>query len=624
MTAINTLVSKLAVDRGQSEIVSSNIASAEVDGYVRKEVMPVTVSTAENLGGVKLSPVYNAIDESLRFETRRENSNYSMQQAINDYYVHVNLLFGSKGEQAAFAHNFGKFVEGMSLITNNSEITNKQTVINKAISFAKQISDVTMHINENRASVDQELGNCVASLNELVDEIAELNKRISTLAPSNTSGPDGGAYIDITSLENERDLCIQKLTGLVKVDVYTSKNNKVNISLSGSGQTLVQGNNSYHLDYTPSASVSPGQVLSAVSRLGTDITNTIEGGRIAGLIQMRDTVFPNMQAEFDEFVRVTRDTVNELHNQGSAFNGSSTLTGTDSVPGLVGPLNAATVISGQGILRIAVLDNQGNAIDYKDVSLMDNMTVGGLIANINAANYVNSAAAVPLTGGDLLVSQLPSGALEVSSTAGHTIAIGSQGGQSKISLGATYDPTTGLGVSHFLGLNNFFVTGNLLASSSAQIGIANQLTVRSDLQSNPSNLSVGTLNSDTTIPLSSVSLGAALGSQKTDVAEKIATQLENGNLHFLAAGPLDSVNMSAISYATRVMATIQGEISTADAKVNLHRASYDQFAKLAAEKSSVDPAEELVKIYNISTSQNITTKALSIVLEMNKAIINLL
>lgn len=617
MPAISHVSLMLKNEQKRAEISSNNIESAQDPSYVCKHV---DVIAKDGLGGSTLSKIYTTKDPILQSQTRKENSIYSKQQITDQFYQKLNLIFGSKGTQTSFVHSLGRFTSSMREITTNADLTKKIQAVNDGISYANQINNIAHTINELRGNADQMLDQAVSRVNTIISLITNLNQQISSL-PEPGGNPTSNSYVDVTDFENKRDELVHELAGLVDISVFKTPENKLNISLAGSGRTLVQGNYKYQLDYTPHTLVEPGQTLSPVMYLGADITAELKVGQIAGLVDMRDTVLVSVQKEFDELTRTVRDTVNALHNQGSSFRGASTLTGTTSVPGLEDQLDLTTQISGRGVVRIGVIDNLGTMKDYKDIALTDGMTINTLINSITSEDYKVSGGGVAAPGGGFTFTRLDSGAIQIQSTdSNNTIVIGAVGSeQPMLSLGDTYDEAEGFGFSHFLGLNNLFVTGSDLASLEAQKGIANTLQVRPDIANNPSYLSVGSLSQDT--PISSLP-GGALGNRKTDIADKIQAQLSTGKLSFLAAGKMPPQSIDAQSYANQMMSMLQGDINQSSIDLKLHESLHTQLASLSAKKSSVNVSEELIKIYDISQSKNIASKVLSLLLEMDKFFIN--
>src|SRR5690606_37458543 len=50
-----------------------------------------------------------------------------------------------------------------------------------------------------------------------------------------------------------------------------------------------------------------------------DITNSIRGGKLKALIEMRDNTLPDMQAQIDELARSLKEQVNQVHNRGTSY-----------------------------------------------------------------------------------------------------------------------------------------------------------------------------------------------------------------------------------------------------------------------------------------------------------------
>ena len=385
---------------------------------------------------------------------------------------------------------------------------------------------------------------------------------------------------------------------------------------TNSGRALVQEFESYPLTCPASNVVVPGQVLSPVTQGGVDITAELTGGKLSGLINLRDTFLPGIQDELDELARNVRDSINALHNEGTAIDGPTTLTGNTAVPGLGTTLAGTTVISGAGTVRIGVVDSNGTLLDYKDVALTENMTVAGLLAAVTGAPYTTND-----VNGDFTLAQLPTGELQLTSTAGYSVTIGASGpAKPMINLGAAYDANTALGFSHFFGMNDLFVTPGFLASNVPQVGIANIFDLRPDIIHNQRFMAIGRLSNQVAPPPTNP--GQALGIAQTDIALEIVNQLKGGNLQFSAVGSLTASMTNVIEYSERIISTAQLEINTVNTQATVNKNIYDELALRANDVSGVEPVNELMEIYTLSASQQVTSQALSIVLDTMKELYN--
>lgn len=603
--SVSTLLSKIKYDRDQTRLTSANIARADVDGYTRKVAYAEKLVSKDTLTGVKQSKVSRIIDNVIQREVRLKNSDLGKSGVLNDYYKNIEQMLGSKGDDSSFVHTLNEFAIGLSQIASITDGNKKREAIQKAQKLCNQLNDMAEKISDMRVQVDKQINTSVNEFNALMTNVQELNRQIVSL---------GIGKIDTTNLEDERDLAIHKMSEIAGLKLYESDNNNISLALE-SGDLITTLTDTFALSYTQSAYISPGDVLSPITTFtGTDITNTFETGKIAGLIDLRDTILTDIQSELDELTRVLRDTTNALHNEGSALGGESTLTGLSYAPGVVTPLAGTTTISGQGTLRIGVTDLDGTLLDYKDVPLTDGMTVSSLLATISGTAYTNTNPA-----GDFTVSQLATGELKITSTTGKYVAIGSAGAtKASISATATYDSTQAYGFSHFFGMNNLFLTGNSVANSAPQIGLSNAISVRPTLISNTNALSVGRLTNTVPAPTSA---GLGLTAGDATVALEIGDALTQGSLTFNAVGALNPAVVSSTEYATRMMSLIQSDIKTIKGAQAKDEKVFNELTTLAQNKSAVDPSEEIMKIFELSTSQNLTSKALSIVQSMDKDLI---
>jgi flagellar hook-associated protein 1 FlgK len=610
MSAISTLLSKIQTDRKQTQLTSANIARANVEGYTRKVAHEEKIVINNAVTGVKQSQVERVIDPVLQKEVRTQNSKLGKSAWLQEYYTNISQLLGSKGEQSSFVHNLNNFAAQMTQVASITDGNKKREAVQQAVTLCGQLNNISDHINQLRGQTDQELANAIDQLNSMMTSMEDFNRQIVSLSINNQ---------DAKNLEDERDLIIHNAAELCGIKIYDGQFKNKTLALE-SGDMLATSTATFSLNYTAATYVAPGDGLSNITNaFGTNITDTFTNGRISGLLELRNKILPNIQAELDELTRVVRDTTNALHNEAAALGGDSTLMGLRYAPGVPAAvlLSGTTDISGQGTVRIGVTDRDGTLLDYKDVPLTDGMTVGGLVATINSTPYVIGDAT-----GAFTVTQLPTGELQIISTANKSVAIGAAGTlKPTLSATTTYNDTQAYGLSHFFGLNNLFDTGNKVASPTAQIGIANSISVRPSIYANISNLSVGRLSHLTPPPT-----GKGLGLRANDatVALEIGDTLARGTLNFLTVGALKASNISTTEYATRIMSLVQAEIAQSKSTQQITQRVYDELTTLTQQKSGVEPAEEIMRVFELTNSINLASKSLNIVTAMEKDLIQTL
>ncbi|MDH3739487.1 MAG: hypothetical protein OER92_09850, partial [Alphaproteobacteria bacterium] len=330
--------------------------------------------------------------------------------------------------------------------------------------------------------------------------------RLTTIDSFNIQIGDAKAVGQSTAdMEDARDLAIAELSELIDIQSYIRGNGHV-VILTPAARPLVD-NGAVMLTHstvsTMAAGVNYPNIIDAISYGpgGADITAEIQGGRLAGLIEMRDQRLTELQGELDRLTEVLVSGANAAHNAGSAFPAPQTLTG--------GPSFAGTDAPGMtGTFRVTVVDVAGAVVENLDIALGGLADINALIGAVNT--MTNATAALDASGRFVL-----------SATGANRIAVNEM--TSQVTTGTD---TTGLG--QFLGLNDLFTlntnyvdyTANPQSSATTALGVAGSLTF-----DHPGGPTVVPYAAGDTLTTIAASINAAL------VAENISATVlsENGN-----------------------------------------------------------------------------------------------
>lgn len=597
--AVTTLNSHIEANRNFLQLAARNITLREVEGYTKKtaylESNSGTTPTTVNMGRPQ-----RAINKVLADQVQATNSSLNRQQTIDNYMSDIELLWGQKGNTATFSENLSEFINALNAVSSNSSDINKTQVVNRLSTLAQNINNIAETITTLRTKADSEISIILESCNADLEKFAELNGLIASIE-----------YIegDNTNLLDQRDVIMHRITKELHVpNVTANKYNELTLSTK-SGAPLVAEGQPFKFTYRPVPIAVPGLALSDIYLHGINITNDIQDGRLKGLLEVRDTILPGLQEQMDEFTRQLRDIVNSIHNQGTSTTPLQTLIGEVSLPGSGGSTTtSSTVFSGSGTLRLAAIGARGEIGGYTDIALSDNMTVGGLISQINAATFSGQ------TGSPIAVTASLSayGELTLTTASGYGVSLGSNSSTlPQASLGAAFDASTALGFSHFFGTGNLLKTGRFLASTTPQVGISNTLSINSAILNDSTFFSTSKLTA-TTIPTYGVEGGVAFGN--TTTARELATALQRTNHTFATAGSIPVKTTTLLDYSSLLIETAQK--STNDSHIELKRQAdnYNNFSNLASDYSSVDPTEVLTEIMNLVSSQGISSKALNMIL----------
>lgn len=451
--SLNSALAALSVTQSQMQLVSNNVANASVEGYTKKTAAAVTVAVNGQGAGVRISEIERIVDQNLLRQLRDQLARVGNLDVLNNYFGRVQDLFGAPGNNTDVSHMIGQLGAALESITASPELAaGKFDVISRAQSLTDRLNMLTTEIQTMRHEVDAEISNSITVVNQRLITINEFNEQIGNAVALGRSTAE---------LEDARDRAIADLAELIDIKTYTRANGHV-VILTPAARPLVD-NGAVTLVHTTVATMDPAvnypNIIDTISYgvAGADITGEIGGGRIDGLIEMRDKQLTELQSEIDRLTEVLVAATNAAHNAGTAFPPPTTLTGTRSFAGTDTPTMT-------GNFRVTVVDATGAVVESLDIAL------GGLAdinALVTAVNGMANATAVLDANGKFVAS----------ATGGNRIAV-----NELTSAVTTGTETTGL--AQFLGLNDLFTlntnyvdyTSDPQSSSTTALGLAGTLT----------------------------------------------------------------------------------------------------------------------------------------------------
>jgi flagellar hook-associated protein 1 FlgK len=404
--------------------------------------------------GVRLSEIERIVDQSLLRQLRDQLARVGNLDVLNNYFGRVQDLFGTPGNNTDVSHMIGQLAAALESITASPELAaGKFDVISRSQSLTDRLNTLTKEIQSMRHDVDAEISNTVTVVNQRLTTINDLNGQIGNAVAVGRSTAE---------LEDARDKALAELSELIDIQSYTRANGHV-VILTPSARPLVD-NGAVTLVHSTVATMDPAvnypNIIDAISYgvAGADITAEIGGGRLAGLIEMRDQRLTQLQSEIDRLTEVLVSSTNAAHNAGTAFPPPQTLTGTLSFAGADAPTMT-------GNFRVTVVDPSGAVVETLDIALGGIANITALVAAVNG--MANATAALDANGKFVM-----------SATGTNRIAVNEL--TSQVTTG---NQTTGL--AQFLGLNDLFTlntnyadyTADPQASATTALGLAGNLTI---------------------------------------------------------------------------------------------------------------------------------------------------
>jgi flagellar hook-associated protein 1 FlgK len=310
-TSLYIGVQALEVAQGALTATSNNIANSNTPGYTRE--VPLVTENAQNFsggrvlgGGVTLQGVQSVRDELLNLRIQQQNSAQSSYDTQSAALQQLQTSFGSTGGDIASA--LGAFSSSLNeLSANPSNAAVQQNVLSSGQNLAKAFNATANSLNTAQSNADTQVTQTVAQINTLTKQIAQLNGQVNQLTGS---GQDGG------TVEDQRDQLVQQLSKLTGVSISQSTEGEV--ITTGNGSLLVDGSQSFSLQ-TATGANGMQQVQDSQ---GNNITASIQGGALGGVIQLRDSVIPGYQTQLDTLATQFGTAFNAAQAAGFDSNGN--------------------------------------------------------------------------------------------------------------------------------------------------------------------------------------------------------------------------------------------------------------------------------------------------------------
>jgi flagellar hook-associated protein 1 FlgK len=461
--AINSAITGLATAQAGLDVVSSNIANVNTEGYTRKVFNQESLVLAGKGAGVQLSNITRTVDDKLLQSVRNANSTVGSLQALNDYLSQVQDTFGTTATNSSLANAVNNLAQQFStLAADAANSTPQLQTVQAAQQMAGSITTLGNTLQTLRLNADREIASLTDKINSDLQTISTLNDQIALNQATNRGTAD---------LEDKRDTALNDLSTMIDIRYFKNANGSMTV-FTTDGTTLVDSEPTTvsHVPLTlvnPTDSYAGGNFNGIIAGV-RDITTSIRSGRLKGLIDLRDSTLPDMQAQIDELASALKTQINQIANRAVAFPASvNNLTGTTQFMST----STTTMTISQGEPNIILFDPSGN--EAFSSRLLDtagiNFTNGGTLDDMASAVQTWVRAQDP---------QLANATVAFNSTGQLTVnlgtdaySIGFRDEQSAIKGSGQQDATIGLdldgdgqidktqyGFSNFLGLNDFFVS----------------------------------------------------------------------------------------------------------------------------------------------------------------------
>lgn len=304
--AISTSLGGLRTAQAGLSLVSTNVANAGTAGYVRRTLTQVQTLGAEFSSGVRVEAVNRELDAFVQRQLRTELAGGSYAAVRSQLMGRLNALYGKPGSAGSLDYAFNALASSLqALATTPDSYSARGGALAAAQALTANLNTLTGDVQALRSESEQGIADGVARANLLLKDISQLNVRLQGARRSDASE---------ATLLDQRDAALDRLTELMDVKVVETPGNQVMV-FTGSGVQLVNGATAAALSFDSHVPLDAGKAWSdAAERRGVGtirVTSAdgatvdlmgaggIRSGEIAALLEMRDRVLPEAQAQLD-------------------------------------------------------------------------------------------------------------------------------------------------------------------------------------------------------------------------------------------------------------------------------------------------------------------------------------
>ncbi|MCG8564606.1 MAG: flagellar hook-associated protein FlgK, partial [Desulfobacterales bacterium] len=365
---LNIAKNAIAAQQAGLNITGHNVANVNNPDFSRQRADHVNSSPIIYGGhlfgtGVKVGQVQRTVDQLLENRLTTAASKKAALVETQGYMAQLEATFSTQSATGLNA-NLGKFWNAWHDLSNmpggSAQRIQVRDMGNK---LADKFKTINGQLDQMKADVKGKIGSTLDLINSYSAQLADLNRQIQGMEPDTPAN----------DLKDRQNALLDKLGKLVDVNIIRQGNGSVTVNLAG-GTPLVSGNENYSL------ATRDGKIIRQGSS-SVDITHEIRGGKLAGLLTVRDEIIPKFQHQLNELSREIIWNINKIHSQGVGQNYfSSSLTGTDTTndTGRLSSLKFGNRIDYTKVFKMWIRDQTQAKAGFKKVEMDMNLSTATL------------------------------------------------------------------------------------------------------------------------------------------------------------------------------------------------------------------------------------------------------
>ncbi len=250
--------------------------------------------------GVDTYQIRQSVDKLLE---QRLTTELSRQSSFEEQESYMRILEGffDENSKTSISNVLTEFWNSWHDLSDNPKGSSERVaVFENGKKLASGFESAVIRMDDLSQDINSDIISAVMQINELTSKIAVLNQEVLA-SEINRSANDQ---------RDQRNRFVDELGKLIDIDTFEQSDGSLIVNIANSF-TIVSGVKTY------AVSVKDNEVVLKTSSGGDlMISDKITGGRVGGLLTMRDEIIPKYRAEIDELSREMIWAVNYQHSQG--------------------------------------------------------------------------------------------------------------------------------------------------------------------------------------------------------------------------------------------------------------------------------------------------------------------
>lgn len=301
-SSLSNALSGLTAASRAADIVSSNIANAQTEGYGRRRLETSSRVLGGSGAGVSVNGTTRVIDQVVINDRRVADADLAESSTMGSFLKRVETVIGIPGDAGSLSERMAgldaALIEAASRPDSEPRL---QNVLRAAQGLTNHLNTISDEIQTQRMQADQSIDKQVQFLNSSLQKIQKLNSQI--LAQS-----AGGR--EVSGLMDQRQVAIDKIAEIVPIKEVPRPRGQVALITTG-GAILLDGR-AATIGFTPVGIITPDMTLDAGSLSGLTINDMpitssesgiLAGGSLSASFKIRDTAAITAQENLDAVAR---------------------------------------------------------------------------------------------------------------------------------------------------------------------------------------------------------------------------------------------------------------------------------------------------------------------------------